>query len=90
MATMVVRLETDQRKREHLMSTALIAFLNVFFIAFVLVTIVGLCARSIVSDRTSRASTAGRRARPRAAIGTRSRDTAPARRRGSRALDLGA
>jgi hypothetical protein len=72
------------------MSTDLIAFLNVFLIAFVLVTIVGLCAWSVVSDRTSTASTAGRRARLRAAIAPRGRTSGPARRRGSRALDLGA
>ena len=45
------------------MTTALIVFLNVFFIAFVLVTVLGLLAWGIVSDRTIRASIADQRAR---------------------------
>jgi hypothetical protein len=73
------------------MTTALIVFLNVFFVAFVLVTVLGLLAWSIVSDRTISASIADPRARPRAALQRRvQRPTAPARRQPRRALDLGA
>ncbi|HEV3391094.1 MAG TPA: hypothetical protein VG057_18875 [Solirubrobacteraceae bacterium] len=72
------------------MSTPVIVFLNVFFIAFVLVTIVGLCAWSVVADKSLIASIADQRARRRAAIQRRSRATAPAARRSGRALDLGA
>ena len=72
------------------MSTPVIVFLNVFFIAFVLVTIVGVCAWSIVADRSILASIADRRARRRAAFQRRSRTTAPAGRRTGRAHDLGA
>ena len=56
------------------MTTALIVFLNVFFIAFVLVTVLGLVAWGIMSDRTttgfdrgSAGALAGRDAAPRAA-----------------------
>ena len=72
------------------MSTPVIVFLNVFFIAFVLVTIVGLCARSIVADRSITTSIADQRARMRAARRHRTRTSAPAGRRRGRALDLGA
>jgi hypothetical protein len=72
------------------MSTPVIVFLNVFFIAFVLVTIVGLCAWSIVADRSITTSIADQRARLRAAFQRRSRTTVPARRRAGRALDFGA
>ena len=72
------------------MTTALIVFLNVFFIAFVLVAVLGLLAWGIVSDRTITASIADQRARLRAAFQRRPRQAAPARRRPSRALDLGA
>jgi len=72
------------------MSTPIIVFLNVFFIAFVLVTIVGLCAWSIVADRSIMASIADQRARLRAASRRRTRTTAPAARRAGRAVDLGA
>ena len=81
------------------MSTPVIVFLNVFFIAFVLVTIVGLCARSIVADKSITTSIADQRARMSAARRRRTHGSAPAgRRRGSapagrrrgRALDLGA
>lgn len=72
------------------MSTPVIVFLNVFSIAFVLVTIVGLCAWSIVADRSITASIADQRARLRTAFQRRTRTTAPARRRAGRALDLGA
>jgi hypothetical protein len=72
------------------MSTPVIVFLNVFFIAFVLVTIVGLCAWSVVADKSLTASIADQRARRRAAIQRRRRATAPAARRSGRALDLGA
>ncbi|HTT30659.1 MAG TPA: hypothetical protein VMG37_19745 [Solirubrobacteraceae bacterium] len=72
------------------MSTPVIVFLNVFFIAFVLVTIVGLCAWSIIADRSVMASIADQRARLRAAFQRRTRSTAPAGRRPRRALDLGA
>ena len=67
-----------------------IVFLNVFFIAFVLVTIVGLCAWSVVADKSLTASIADRRARRRAVLERRSRATAPAGRRSGRALDFGA
>ena len=50
------------------MTTALIVFLNVFFIAFVLVTVLGLLAWGIVSDRTITASIADQRARLRTAF----------------------
>jgi hypothetical protein len=74
------------------MSTPVIVFLNVFFIAFVLVAIVGLCARSIVADRSITTSIADQRARMSAARGRRrrTRTSAPAGRRRGRALDLGA
>ena len=72
------------------MTTALIVFLNVFFIAFVLVTVLGLLAWGIVADRTIMASIADQRARLRAAFQRRPRHAAPARRRPGRALDLGA
>ncbi len=72
------------------MTTALIVFLNVFFIAFVLVTVLGLLAWGISSDRTITASIADQRARLRAAFPRRPRQAAPARRRPTRALDLGA
>ncbi len=72
------------------MSAPVIVFLNVFFIAFVLVTIVGLCAWSVVADKSLIASIADRRARRRAALERRSRATAPAAGRAGRALDLGA
>jgi hypothetical protein len=75
---------------ETLMTTALIVFLNVFFIAFVLVTVLGLLAWGITSDRTIIASIADQRARLRAAMHRRApRQTAPER-RSRRALDLGA
>ena len=73
------------------MTTALIVFLNVFFIAFVLVTVLGLLAWGIVSDRTITASIADQRARLRTALHRRApRQAAPARRQPRRALDLGA
>jgi hypothetical protein len=73
------------------MTTALIVFLNVFFVAFVLVTVPGLLAWSIVSDRTIPASIADQRARLRAALPRRTqRLTAPGCRQPRRALDLGA
>jgi hypothetical protein len=73
------------------MTSALIVFLNVFFIAFVLVAVVGLLAWGILSDRTSAASIADRRPRLRSASPRRaSHQTAPARRRPRSALDLGA
>ena len=72
------------------MTTALIVFLNVFFIGFVLVTIVGLQLWGIASDRTMMASIADQRARLRAAFQRRPRTAAPAARRTGRALDLGA
>jgi len=86
---MVVR-HQPTTKVEPLMSTPVIVFLNVFFIAFVLVTIVGLCAWSIVADKSITASIANRRARMRAARQPRPRRAAPAGRRAGRALDLGA
>lgn len=69
------------------MTTALIIFLNVFFIAFVLVTIVGLQLHGIVSDRTTAAPVADQRARMRATFQRRPRTAAPAARRPGRALD---
>ena len=72
------------------MTTALIVFLNVFFIGFVLVTIVGLHLHGIASDRTMTASIADQRARLRAAFQRRARTAAPAARRPGRAIDLGA
>jgi len=79
------------------MTTALIVFLNVFFIAFVLVAVVGLLARGLVSDKAttattaSTASTADQRVRGRTAFPRRaSHRAAPARRQPRRALDLGA
>ena len=73
------------------MTTALIVFLNVFFIAFVLVTVLGLLAWGIISDRTITDSIADQRARLRAAMHRRTpRQTAPARHQSRRALDLGA
>jgi hypothetical protein len=70
------------------MTTALIVFLNVLFIGFVLVTIVGLQLWGIASDRTMMASVADQRARLRAAFQRRQRIAAPAARRPGRALDL--
>lgn len=72
------------------MTTALIIFLNVFFIAFVLVAIVGLHLHGIASDRTITASIADQRARLRTAFQRRPRTAAPAARRPARAIDLGA
>ena len=72
------------------MTTALIVFLNVFFVAFVLVTVLGILAWGIMSDRTITASIAGQRARLRTALNRRPRTTAPARRQPRRAIDLGA
>ncbi len=72
------------------MTTAVIVFLNVFFIAFVLVAVLGLLAWGIMSDRTITASIADQRARLRAAFQRRPHQAAPVRRRPSRALDLGA
>jgi hypothetical protein len=72
------------------MSTALIVFLNVFFIAFVLVTVVGLQLWGITSDRTTTASTDEQRARLRGTFQRRPHTAAPAARRPRRALDLGA
>jgi hypothetical protein len=73
------------------MTSALIVFLNVFFIAFVLVAVLGLLAWGIVSDRSITASIADQRARLRTASPRRAqRQAAPARRRPRRALDLGA
>jgi hypothetical protein len=72
------------------MTTALIVFLNVFFIAFVLVAVLGLLAWGIISDRTITASIADQRSRLRSALHRRGRQAAPARRRPTRALDLGA
>jgi hypothetical protein len=72
------------------MTTALIVFLNVFFIGFVLVTIVGLHLHGIASDRTMTASIADQRTRLRTAFQRRPRTTAPAARRPARAIDLGA
>ena len=67
------------------MTTALIVFLNVFFIAFVLVTVLGVLTWGIISDRTITGSIADQRARLRAALKRRAtRPVAPAR----RALDL--
>jgi hypothetical protein len=71
------------------MTTDLIVFLNVFFIAFVLVAVLGLLGWGIVSDRTITASIADQRARLRSALHRRA-PRAPARRRAARALDLGA
>jgi len=73
------------------MTTALIVFLNVFFVAFVLVTVLGLLAWGIISDRTITASIADQRARLRTAMHRRApRPGPPARRRPRRPLDLGA
>jgi hypothetical protein len=72
------------------MTTALIVFLNVLFIGFVLVTIVGLQLWGIASDRTMMASIADQRGRLRAAFQRRQRTAAPAARRPARALDFGA
>jgi hypothetical protein len=73
------------------MNTTLVVFLNVFFVAFVLVTVLGLLATGIVSDRTFPATIADRRPRLRSAPQRRApHPTAPARRRPRRALDLGA
>ncbi len=72
------------------MTAALIVFLNVFFIAFVLVAVLGLLAWGIISDRTITASIAGQRARLRTAFQRRERQAVPARRRPTRALDFGA
>ena len=71
--------------------TALIVFLNVFFIAFVLVTVLGLLAWGIGSDRKVTTSMADQRARLRTALpGRAPRQAAPARRQPRRAVDLGA
>ncbi len=74
------------------MTTALIVFLNVFFIAFVLVAVLGLLTWGIISDRTITASIADQRARLRSALHRRAprAPRSPARRRATRALDLGA
>ena len=73
------------------MTSALIVFLNVFFIAFVLVAVLGLLAWGIISDRTITASIADQRARLRTTFQRRgSHPAAPARRQRRRALDLGA
>jgi len=74
------------------MTSALIVFLNVFFIAFVLVAVVGLLAWGIFSDRKKpTASISDRRPRLRTASPRRApHRTAPARRQPRRALDLGA
>jgi mannose/fructose/N-acetylgalactosamine-specific phosphotransferase system component IIC len=72
------------------MTTALVVFLNIFFIGFVLVTIVGLQLWGIASDRTMMASIADQRARLRATFQRRPGTTAPAARRQGRALDFGA
>jgi hypothetical protein len=77
------------------MTSALIVFLNVFFIAFVLVAVLGLLAWGIVSDRSITSSIADQRVRRRTASPRRApRETSPAqrspaRRRPRRALDLG-
>ena len=72
------------------MTTALIIFLNVFFIGFVLVTIVGLHLYGIASERTMMASIADQRTRLRAASQRRPRAATPAARRPGRAIDLAA
>ncbi len=73
------------------MTTALIVFLNVFLIAFVLVTVLGLMAWGIVSDRSIAASIADQRSRLRSALQRRSpRTPAPSRRGARRVADLGA
>ena len=73
------------------MTTALIVFLNVLFIAFVLVTVLGLLAWGIMSDRTITASIADRRGRLRTASQHRARRPAtPARRQPHHTLDLNA
>lgn len=71
------------------MTTALIVFLNVFFIAFVLVAVLGTLAWGILSDRSITASIADQRRQLRSALHRRA-PRAPARRRSARALDLGA
>ncbi|HEY1520729.1 MAG TPA: hypothetical protein VGF91_30175 [Solirubrobacteraceae bacterium] len=72
------------------MTTALIVFLNVFFIAFVLVAVLGLLTWGIISDRTITASIADQRARLRSALHRRAPRAPARRRRATRALDLGA
>jgi len=72
------------------MTTALIVFLNVFFVAFVLVTVLGLLAWGITSDKAITAPIADQRTRLRTALRRHARRPAPARRRPRRALDLGA
>jgi hypothetical protein len=69
------------------MTTAIIIFLNVLFIAFVLVTIVGLHLYGIASDRTTAVPVADQRARMRATFQRRPRTAATAARRPARALD---
>lgn len=73
------------------MTTALIVFLNVFFIAFVLVTVLGTLAWGILSDRSITASIADQRRQLRASLERRRTRPATTRRprRGS-ALDFGA
>jgi hypothetical protein len=73
------------------MTTALIVFLNVFFIAFVLVTVLGTLAWGILSDRSITASIAHQRRQLRSSLERRRPRPATARRRrrGS-ALDFGA
>ena len=64
------------------MTTALIVFLNVFLIAFVLVTVLWLLAWGITSDRTDTAPIADQRTRWRTALQRPApRQPAPARRR---------
>jgi hypothetical protein len=72
------------------MTTALVVFLNVFFVAFVLVTVLGLLAWGIVSDRTVTASIADQQTRLRAAFRRRPRAAATPARRPGRAFDFGA
>jgi hypothetical protein len=76
-------------EREPSMTAALIVFLSVFFMAFVLVAVLGTLAWGIVSDRSNTASIADQRARLHSALHRRA-PRAPARHRRARALDLGA
>ena len=72
------------------MTTALIVFLNIFFIAFVLVAVLGTLAWGILSDRSITSSIAHQRRQLRSSLERRRARPATARRRGARALDLGA
>jgi hypothetical protein len=72
------------------MTTALIVFLNVFFIAFVLVAVLGTLAWGILSDRSITASIADQRRQLRASLERRRARPAAARGRRGSALDLGA